>query len=294
MTGKDDEKPNAANEDAKADASADEQSRKTQAKLALHKMVPNMLTISAMCAGMSAIQYAIAEKWQIAVLAIIVAALLDGLDGAAARLLRAQSKLGAELDSLSDFLCFGVAPALMLHLWSLHHAGRAGWIVALAFSVAVGLRLARFNAAAKDESLKTASAQQGYFTGVPSPCGAGLAIMPLVVTFLLKDYGLEWPFLSHPGFVAAWTLLIAVLLVSRIPTFSSKQIHLPHKFVIPALAAFGVLAAGLINATWETLTLMGAAYSASIFVSVWCASRAAEAGLLETIAGTTQPDDEEI
>ncbi len=234
-----------------------------------HKLVPNMMTIAAMCAGMSAMQFAIAERWEAAVISIVIAAFLDAFDGAAARLLNASSALGAELDSLSDFLCFGIAPAMVLHLWSLHISGRWGWIVALVFAIAVALRLARFNAVSKSE-VSNEEIKNGFFTGVPAPIGAGMAILPMIICFQLEDKYIS-DLLQSPFIISGWMLLFAGLMVSHIPTFSTKQLHLPSKMVIPALAGFGLFAAGLINAPWPTLTLMGIGYVSLIPISIFIA-----------------------
>jgi CDP-diacylglycerol--serine O-phosphatidyltransferase len=237
-------------------------------KLSLHKMIPNMITLTAMAAGMTAIKFAIVEKWEEAVIAIVVAAFMDAFDGAAARLLKAQSKLGAELDSLSDFLCFGVAPALVVFLWATHDAGRHGWIMALIFTMAVGLRLARFNVSKAEEIFDDPLAK--YFTGVPSPVGAGLALLPMIVSFQIDPKGGAHVLrsITHPDAVGVWLLVLAAMMVSHIPTFSSKQIRVPHKMSVPALGIFAMLIAGLINETWPTLTLMGAGYLFSIPWSV--------------------------
>lgn len=235
-----------------------------------HRLVPNMITIAALCAGMSAMQFAIAGRFEAAVLAIVIAAFLDAFDGAAARLLKAQSALGAELDSLSDFLCFGVAPAMVLHSWSLHYAGRIGWMIALVFAIAVALRLARFNAAGKENP----DSNRSFFCGVPSPTGAGMSLLPLIIHFQMeKPAAGEIGMMQHPEVVGVWMLLFAWLMVSHVPTFSTKQIRLPPKLVIPALGAFGLLAAGLINAPWPTLTAMGIAYGATIPAAAWTAHR---------------------
>lgn len=225
-------------------------------KLSLHKMIPNMITLTALAAGMTAIRFAIAEKWEAAVLAIVVAAFMDAFDGAAARLLKAQSKLGAELDSFSDFLCFGVAPALVVYLWTLHEFPRWGWPVALIFTMAVALRLARFNIATDEHDPNDPLGK--YFTGVPSPIGAGLCILPMIVSFQTAPENLS--FVTHPKAIAAWTLVVAAMMVSHIPTFSSKQIKVSYRMKVPALGLFGILIAGLINEPWPTLTLMGVVY----------------------------------
>lgn len=237
-------------------------------KLSLAKMIPNMLTLTAMAAGMTGIRFAIVSKWEEAVIAIVIAAFMDAFDGAAARLLKAQSKLGAELDSLSDFACFGVAPALVLYLWSAHDAGREGWIFALIFTIATALRLARFNIV-KEETVEETPLSK-YFTGVPAPIGAGLALLPMIVFFQM-DAGVDdmmIDYVRNPTFICAWLLILAAMMVSHIPTFSSKQIRVPHKMGVIALALFGILVAGLINATWPTLTLMGVCYLLGIPLSV--------------------------
>lgn len=232
--------------------------------LAFHKLVPNMLTLTAMCAGLTSIQFAIAGRWEASIIAIVIAAFIDGFDGAAARLLKASSKLGAELDSLSDFLCFGVAPAIVLHLWMLREAGRLGWIASLIFCVAVALRLARYNSM-QDEPPPEKTPLNEFFVGVPSPVGAGLGILPMIVSFLAADEGYTAIITAKP--LVLWCLFISVLMISRIPTYSSKQLHLPQKLVILALAAFALLLGMLISAPWPTLTLMGIAYLVMIPVS---------------------------
>lgn len=227
--------------------------------LSLHKMIPNMITLTALAAGMTAVKFAIAERWEAAVIAIVVAAFMDAFDGAAARLLKAQSKLGAELDSFSDFLCFGVAPALLVFLWTLDELPRWGWPVALVYVMAVALRLARFNVQNEEKPATTSKNPLDlYFTGVPSPAGAGLLLLPLIVSFQVE--ALDADIINNPKFIAAWMLVVAGMMVSNIPTFSSKQIRIPYKMRIPFLAIFAIVLAGLINETWPTLTLLGATY----------------------------------
>lgn len=230
----------------------------------IQKMIPNMITLTAMAAGMTSIKFAIAGKWEAAVLAIVVAAFMDAFDGAAARLLKAQSKLGAELDSFSDFVCFGVAPALVLYQWVLHGIGRWGWPVALIFAMAVTLRLARFNIAAEENDSNDPLSK--YFTGVPSPIGAGLALLPMIMSFLVdKKAGgeidaLANSLLHNPHLIGIWTLVTGAMMVSNIPTFSSKQLRVPVRMKIPLLGLFCIMIAGLINEPWPTLTLMGVVY----------------------------------
>lgn len=242
----------------------DDESRSRRQPLAFHKLVPNMLTLTAMCAGLTSIQFAIAGRWEASVIAIVFAAFIDGFDGAAARLLKASSKLGAELDSLSDFLCFGVAPAIVLHLWMLREAGKLGWVASLIFCVAVALRLARYNSMQDDPPPEKTPLNE-FFVGVPSPVGAGLGILPMIVTFLAEGEGYTAIITARP--LVLWCLLISALMISRVPTYSSKQVHLPHKLVIVALAAFALLLGMLISAPWPTLTLMGVVYLVLVPIS---------------------------
>lgn len=246
-------------------------SKNKNQKLSFTRMVPNMMTVSAICAGMTGMQFAIAQRWEAAVLAIVFAAFVDGFDGAAARLLKASSKFGAELDSLSDFICFGVAPAIILHLWFLHDAGKLGWVAALVYAVACALRLARFNVLNAEKKLDEPVKQ--HFTGIPSPVAAGLAILPMIVSFqpMIAEYVQGVPalsFVGSPYALAGWILFIALMMVSRIPTFSSKQLRLPQKLLVPMLALFALLIAALINEPWPTLTFMGVVYLLSIPVSI--------------------------
>lgn len=252
-------------------------------KLSIHKMIPNMITLTALAAGMTSIKFAIVGKWEHAVIAIVIAAFMDAFDGAAARLLKAQSKLGAELDSFSDFVCFGVAPALLVYLWALDSTAKWGWPAALIFVIAVALRLARFNIAAEEEDKDGPLAK--YFTGVPSPIGAGLCLLPVIVSFQVGGETLA--LVKNPVIVGSWAVILGAMMVSNIPTFSSKQIRISYRMKVPALALFGILLAGLINLTWPTLTLMGAAYLLILPLGVRHYRRK-EAALA---AGQNDPDD---
>jgi CDP-diacylglycerol--serine O-phosphatidyltransferase len=223
----------------------------------INRLIPNILTLLALCAGLTGVRFALEEHFRLAVLAILVAAVLDGLDGRIARLIGATSKFGAELDSLSDFVCFGVAPAIVLYLWVMNHSGRFGWAVVLIFAVCTALRLARFNTALDDETRPAWTYH--YFTGVPAPAGAGLAILPLIASFELES---SW--FQSPWLVGAWTIVVAGLMVSRIPTYSFKRLRVPHWMVLPILLVVGVVAAGLAAEPWLTLLIIGCAYGASI------------------------------
>ena len=187
--------------------------------------------------------------------------MLDALDGRIARLLNGQSKFGAELDSLSDVVSFGVAPAIMMYLWALGSAGSFGWIAALAYAVCMALRLARFNSRLGAPDLPPWAFN--YFTGVPAPAGAGLVLLPMVAGFEVDP-----SLVSHPVLVVPWTLAIALLLVSTLPTFSGKGMRVPTDYVVPALVGVGLLAAFLVAQPWWTLILLGIAYVALIPVSL--------------------------
>ena len=216
-------------------------------------MIPNAITALALCFGLTGVSLAIGGQWEKALGSIILAGVLDGLDGRIARLLRAESKFGAELDSLSDNIAFGTAPALILFLWSLKAEPRFGWLAALALAVCCALRLARFNARldAAEQPHKSA----GFNTGVPAPAGAGLAFMPIYVWLITGD---EW-FRAWPA-VMAWTLFIAMLMISSLPTYSWASIRIRPAWRLFALAAIAIFGAALIRAPWPTLLVLAGFY----------------------------------
>lgn len=225
--------------------------------LHINRMIPNILTLLALCSGLTAIRFGLQEKWEYAALAIAVAAVFDGLDGRVARILKGASKFGAELDSLSDFVCFGVAPAILLYLWTMHQVGRLGWVLVLLFSVACALRLARFNTALEDDDRPTWT--RNYFTGVPSPAGAGLVLLPMILSFQLGDSDFRTPEVAGVGLIA-----VAGLLVSRIPTFSFKKFKVPPQWILPTMLFVGLFAASVVTAPWATLSLLLIAYALSM------------------------------
>lgn len=229
--------------------------------LSINRLIPNMLTILALCAGLTGIRFALLGQWHAAVAAIVIAAVLDGLDGRMARLLKVTSKFGAELDSLSDFLSFGVAPGMVLYMWSMNGLPGIGWAVVLFFATCAALRLARFNTKLGDPDLPAYA--YNYFSGVPAPAGAGLALLPMALSF---DGGPA--FFSNPGFVVVWTLLVGLAMVSTIPTFSGKKMRIPQSFVIPVLIVVGLLVAALVNAPWQTLSVLGILYLIAIPLSI--------------------------
>ena len=220
-------------------------------------MIPNAVTLLALCFGLTGVSLGVSGEWDKALAAIVLAGVLDGMDGRIARLLNAQSRFGAELDSLSDNIAFGTAPALILFLWSLQTAPRFGWIAALALAVCCALRLARFNARIDADVQPHKSA--GFNTGVPAPVGAGLAFAPIYLWLITgNDLFRSWQL------VMPWTLFIAVLMISAIPTFSWTSIRLRRSWRIVGLAAVALLAAALINEPWITLLVVSFAYLASV------------------------------
>lgn len=228
-----------------------------------HKLIPNILTLMALAAGLSGIQFAMGGDWEHAVIAIVIAAVLDVLDGATARLLKATSDFGAQLDSLSDFLAFGVAPAMIMYLWILEESGKIGWIAMLVFAVASAMRLARYNITAKPT---TGVWSKGFFAGVPAPAGAGIAFLPLFVWLLEPSFFEQ--FAAANIMVGIWMIFCAAMMVSRIPTWSTKQIKIPAKMAMPMLALAALIIAALIQAPWPTLTIMSATYLATIPFSI--------------------------
>jgi CDP-diacylglycerol--serine O-phosphatidyltransferase len=242
------------------------------------RVLPNVLTTLALCAGMNAIRFAVQERWQAAVIAIAIAAVLDTLDGRTARLLNAQSKFGAELDSLADIVSFGVTPAILLYLWALHSAGNIGWIATLAFSICAALRLARFNTALS--AIGPRQPKAPYFVGVPTPAGAGTALLPLIVDLAIGEPTL----VKHPFFVSLWVLGIALLMVSRIPTLALTSFHIGQRFRLPVLAVIGIAAGAIVDTPWMAAILIIVAYLLSIPVLYWMRDRLrARTGGLEAI-----------
>jgi CDP-diacylglycerol--serine O-phosphatidyltransferase len=221
--------------------------RRPASGLPLRTIAPNALTALALSAGLTGVRFAIGGDWQLAVVMILAASVLDGVDGQVARMLRGTSRFGAELDSLSDAISFGVSPALILYLWSLREVPRFGWICALVFAVFCALRLARFNAQidATEQPRKAA----GYLTGIPAPAGAISAMLPLYLWFITGE-----PWLRSPWLVAPWMAFIAFLMISSIATFSWAALRLRRNIRFEALAVIVAIGAALISAPWPTLS----------------------------------------
>lgn len=227
------------------------------------QLLPNLLTVAAICAGISAIRFGYEGNFELAVRLILAACILDGLDGRVARMMNSSSPIGAELDSLADFVNFGVAPVLILHSWAFPEFRNEGWIAVLCYSICCVLRLARFNVSNRTEADMPAST---FFVGVPSPAGAVLVLLPMIVTF--AAFGISS---VPPVFVGIYMCLIGLLMISRLPTYSFKNLFIGRGSARFFLLGAGLLAAALLTYLWETLTLISIAYAVSIIWAVWAA-----------------------
>ncbi len=238
------------------------------------KLIPNFITLLALIVGISSIRLALEEKWQLAVYCILVAAILDGVDGRVARMLNATSPFGAELDSLCDFANFGIAPAYIIYLWSFQHYEYKlfSWVVVLLFIVCMALRLARFNTSIFHE--KADAKSQYFFTGVPAPIGALLAIMPLILDFDISTI-LFIDIRSHTIFIGVYIGIVAFLLASRFPTFSSKHIHIKPEYLSLSMVVFSVVIISIIIYPWYSLPIFAIIYILSIPICALAARRLA-------------------
>jgi CDP-diacylglycerol--serine O-phosphatidyltransferase len=233
-----------------------------------NRIIPNLMTLIGLCAGLTSLRFAYEGRFGSAAVAIVVAGAIDGLDGRLARLLKVTSRFGAELDSLADFLCFGVAPAFVLYLWSLQRAGGFGYTPCLIFAVCMALRLARFNAAL-DSAPRPAYAYN-FFTGVPAPAGAGVALFPLFLGLEARSLGWDWllRISQHPLFCALVLAGTALLLVSTLPVWSFKNFKVPHEYVLPLLLGAVTFAAVLVADPWAALAAGSLIYLGMLPLSV--------------------------
>jgi CDP-diacylglycerol---serine O-phosphatidyltransferase len=230
--------------------------------LSLNRLIPNILTLLALCAGMTAIRLALKGHFEAAATAIIIAGILDGLDGRIARLLKGTSPFGAQLDSLADFISFGVAPAILLYIWTMESLQSLGWALVLLYGVCCALRLARFNTQIGAELPPYA---YNFFTGVPAPAAAGVVLIPLIFSF---EFSAAAAVARSPYVNGAVLAGVAALMVSRVPTFSFKRFRVPGHWVLPMLLIIGALAAFLTTEPWGTLLVIGALYVGSIPLSI--------------------------
>ncbi len=218
-------------------------------------LLPNLITLLALCAGLTAIRMAVENRLDLALAAIVLAVLLDGIDGRIARMLKGTSRFGAELDSLADFVNFGVAPALILYFWGLNELKSAGWIAALVFAICAGLRLARFNVMIDDPDQPAWAGN--FFIGIPAPAGAITVLLPIYLNFLGVSNSLVTVWLTF-----FYTLVIALLMVSRLPVFSGKRVgkRVPPDLVLPVFVVVVLFFALLISYPWAVLTIGTLAY----------------------------------
>lgn len=263
------------------DPSSPEAPRRRFGPIPVRLLVPNVITLLAICAGLTAIRLATEARMELAVAAIVFAAVLDGIDGRVARMIKGQSKFGAELDSLADFVNFGVAPGLILYFWQLHFLSNVGWIAAMIFAISGGLRLARFNATMDDPNKPAFAAN--FFTGVPAPAGAITVLLPVYMGFL----GAPTP----PAVLTAlYTLLIAFLMVSRLPVFSGKAVRLrvAPEMVLPVFVSVVLFIALLIGYPWHILSACSVLYLLSLPIG-WRSYRDHQRGAAAAAKKTTPP-----
>ena len=227
------------------------------------KFIPSLITIAGLCFGLSAVRFAMLDRWELCIGFIFAAALIDGLDGRAARLLGATSNFGAQLDSLSDFVCFGVAPVLILYMWQLEDLTRFGWAAVLFYAVCGALRLARFNTAIVEEKDQQPW-EKRFFVGIPSPAGGLLVLVPLLIAI---ESDMEY--ILSPWLVVLHVVVIGALMVSRVPTFAAKNIRIPAHYAIPVMLACAFSVVFLIIEPWKMLSLIGIGYLCTIPFSWW-------------------------
>ncbi|MDG6095304.1 phosphatidylcholine/phosphatidylserine synthase [Acetobacter sp. AN02] len=233
-----------------------------------NRLIPNLLTMSGLCSGLLSMRFALEGKFRHAALALLFSAVVDGLDGRIARLLRGSTRFGAEFDSLSDFCCFGVAPSFILYLWSMTEAGRYAFLPGMMFTVCMALRLARFNAALDDHEDKPRYAGN-FFTGVPAPAGAGLALFPLFLGLEATKLGYHgvYEFSRQPLLTSLTLSGTALLLVSTLPVWSFKNFKIPAKFVLPVMLSIVIYIVVLVADPWAALAAAGVIYLALIPLS---------------------------
>ena len=261
-----------------------EQRRRRFRPIPVRMLVPNVITLLALCAGLTAIRLSIEGRLELALAAIVFAAVLDGIDGRVARMIKGQSKFGAELDSLADFVNFGVAPGLILYFWQLHELKNVGWIAAMVYAISGGLRLARFNATIDDPNKPAFAAN--FFTGVPAPLGALCVLLPMYLSFIDAPVFPVW-------LIAGYTMLIAFLMVSRLPVFSGKmtRMRVSPEMVLPVFVFVILFIATLVSYPWQLLSAGASFYLLSLPVG-WMAYREqSRRALLAASASNDMPAD---
>jgi CDP-diacylglycerol--serine O-phosphatidyltransferase len=262
----------------------DERRRHAFRAIPLRVLLPNVITLLSLCLGLTAIRLAIEGRLDYAVGAIVIAAILDGLDGRIARLLQSASRFGAELDSLADFVNFGVAPGIVLYAWGLGQLRSVGWIAALVFAICVALRLARFNVMLEDPNRPAYAGN--FFVGIPAPAGAIIVMLPVYLEFLV----LPRTFATAP-FALLYVVAIALLMVSWLPTWSGKKLgsRVPREYVLPVFVAVAAFAALLLSYPWEVLSIGSFLYLGHLPFAYWHYARL-ERAHIAAAGGLVQPE----
>jgi len=236
-------------------------------ELNLIKLFPSFLTMAGICIGVSAIKFALAEKWELAVSFVVIATIIDALDGKFARALNATSSFGGHLDSLADFLNFGFAPIFILYLWSMSEASKFGWAAVLFYTVCCAIRLARFNTSLDESEIEEEEKVEwkaGFFTGVPSPAGALACVGPIIAILAIEDKGFNIPeivsFLSDAYFLVGYSAFLAILMASRIPTYSIKRVIVKRSYIYLVCIIVAAFLVSFIIQPWATIIIMGFIY----------------------------------
>lgn len=232
------------------------------------KFFPNIVTFLGLCIGLTSLRFSFAGKWEVAILLIIISAVIDGIDGRLARMLKSTSQFGAELDSFADLINFGVAPAFLLYFWKLYTIKVVGWPLTMAFVLCMTIRLARFNLTAGKED---DGFHEYFFTGVPAPIGAMLVLTPVIMTFSVDEEVM--PVLKNSYFISTYVIVICVLTVSKLPTFSIKHVKIPHYFDSMLTFILALLVIFFVTKPWIVIPILSVLYMISIPVSIFVYSR---------------------
>ncbi|QKX02693.1 CDP-diacylglycerol--serine O-phosphatidyltransferase [Wolbachia endosymbiont of Litomosoides sigmodontis] len=234
--------------------------------LPIAKLFPNFITLLGLCSGLTSLKFTFNEQWEFAVIFIIIAAIIDGMDGRIARILKSTSDFGAQLDSFADFLNFGTAPAFLLYFWKLKEIKVIGWILVMIYVICISIRLARFNVSLNVEQLNW---EKFFFSGVPAPICALLSLLPIIVTFHSQEseYLLLIEQLFNVKNMTCYFLTISFFSVSHIPTFSAKYIYIPRSLSYIFISLFGVFIVFFVSKPWITLPILGIVYTLTIPIS---------------------------
>jgi CDP-diacylglycerol--serine O-phosphatidyltransferase len=240
--------------------------KKKKKHISISSLLPNAITLTAICCGITSLRFALMEKWELAVLSIFFAAFFDVIDGAVARMLKVTSEFGAQLDSLSDLTSFGIAPGFIMYLWILKNHGLFGWIGVIFYILCIVIRLARFNVTALSPIIKKYEWKKMFFQGAPSPAAGALLMLPLIIE--LSEIPIRHNIYSSP-YIILYTIVIGVLAVSKIPTFSVKKIYIPKKYLSLIMVGLGCATILLINYPWKIIPFLLICYLLSIPISIY-------------------------